>query len=254
MEKTTLESNEWLRELIRQEKGKSFATYTELAEKSGVNQGNLSCFMKDPGDKNRRESMNFDSAWKILKFLGLGLSVANPFIGLPFALAGQTGDTISKSIFRDDMEKMPRISRIGKNAPKEIVQGENLPLIPVLGSTGAGDAVEIFDQTPELWLPVLPQYARHGVVGLIVEGDSMEPTITKGAFVGIIPYDGSISEGGIYLIHRPPFGRTIKRIKMGMDNQLLLVSDNASYPPMPVSDEGYEKIILGRIIWIWQGC
>lgn len=72
MSKAQMEGNEWLRELLRQEKGKSFSTYTELAEKSGVNQGNLSCFMKERGDKNRRETMTFDSAWKILKYLGAG--------------------------------------------------------------------------------------------------------------------------------------------------------------------------------------
>lgn len=150
--------------------------------------------------------------------------------------------------------KVPAIKRIGPNAPLEKIEGENLPPIPVLGHTGAGNAVELFSQEPEFWLPVLPQYFRTGVIGLVVDGDSMEPTIKKGAFVGVVPYDGSINEGGVYLIDRPPFGRIIKRIKMGTDNNLLLISDNPDYPPIHVSEEGYEKIIVGRVIWIWQAC
>lgn len=149
---------------------------------------------------------------------------------------------------------LPTIRRPAPHAPTEKVEGDNLPRIPVVGTTGAGDAVELFNAHPEYWLPVLPQYAKPEVIGLIVEGDSMEPTIHKGAVVGIIPYDGSINEGGIYLVQRPPFGRTIKRIKMGEDERIILHSDNPSYAPTPVPFDGYEKIILGRVIWIWQSC
>lgn len=146
------------------------------------------------------------------------------------------------------------MKRIGDYAPTEKVQGDDLPAIPVLGHTGAGNAVELFSQVAEVWLPVLPQYFKIGMIGLVVDGDSMEPTIHKGAVVGVMPYDGSISEGGIYLVQRPPFGRTIKRIRMGDDGRIELHSDNPLYKPVIVTPEGYEGIIAGRIVWIWQGC
>lgn len=146
------------------------------------------------------------------------------------------------------------MKRAGFYAPLEKVEGEDLPAIPVIGHTGAGDAVELFGMTPEFWLPVLPQYFRAGMIGLVVDGDSMDPTIHKGAVVGIMPYDGSITEGGIYLVHRPPFGRTIKRIRMSDENKIELYSDNPLYKPTIIATEGYEGIIAGRIVWIWQGC
>ena len=149
---------------------------------------------------------------------------------------------------------LPTIKRIGPNAPIEKIEGENLPAIPVLGHTGAGDAIELFGMAPEFWLPVLPQYFRAGMIGLVVDGDSMEPTIHKGAVVGIMPYDGSISEGGIYLVHRPPFGRTIKRIRMGDEDKIELHSDNPIYKPTLVTPEGHEGLIAGKRVWIWQGC
>lgn len=149
-------------------------------------------------------------------------------------------------------EESAVIRRVAPHAPSEIVQGESLPQIPVMGGTGAGDDVEIFQATPAYWIAVLPQYMMHkDIIGLVVHGDSMEPTIHKGAIVGVIPFDGTFNEGGIYLVQRPPFGRTIKRVKL-QDGQLVLMSDNAAYEPDPLPFDGYEKIILGRVMWVWQ--
>ena len=148
--------------------------------------------------------------------------------------------------------RKPVIHRPAPYAPVEVVKGEDLPEIPVIGSTGAGNDVELFNASPSYWINILPQYMRPGLVGLMVEGDSMEPTVHKGAIVGIVPYDGSINEGGIYLVHRPPFGRTIKRIKMDAEGPLVMHSDNASYAPAIIPDEGYEKILMGRVVWVWQ--
>lgn len=151
-------------------------------------------------------------------------------------------------------DSVPTIKRPGPYAPVEKVEGEDLPVIPVMGSTGAGDAVEIFSQTPDYLLPVPERYYRVDMIGLVVDGVSMEPTIQRGAIVGIMPYDGSITEGGIYLIQRPPFGRTIKRIRMGPAGEILLVSDNPDIGPVTLVPEGYEEIIKGRVVWIWQIC
>ncbi len=149
---------------------------------------------------------------------------------------------------------LPSIRRLASHAPTERVEGEDLALIPVHGETGAGHEVEIFSDSPERWLPVLPQYAKPDVVGLVVSGDSMEPTIRKGAVVGIVPYDGTLNEGSVYLIQRPPWGRMLKRVKIGQDGQIVLHSDNDKYEPFSVSYEGYEKLIVGRVVWIWQLC
>lgn len=149
-------------------------------------------------------------------------------------------------------EERAVIRRVAPHAPSEIVRGESLPRIPVMGGTGADDDVEIFQSAPSYWISVLPQYKTNKeTIGLVVYGDSMEPTIHKGAIVGVIPFDGTFNEGGIYLVQRPPFGRTIKRVKL-QGGQLVLLSDNAAYEPAPLPFEGYENIILGRVVWVWQ--
>ncbi len=144
------------------------------------------------------------------------------------------------------------IRRLGANSPVETVGGSSLPTVPVFGSTGAGDACEFWSQEPERQIEVLPQYAKPGCVALRVDGDSMEPTILKGSYVGVVPLNGSVSEGGVYLVNVAPFGRLIKRIRMGEANSIELVSDNRKYPPRSLPLEQYDSVVIGKVAWVWQ--
>ena len=144
------------------------------------------------------------------------------------------------------------IKRLGANSPVEKVAGNGLPTVPVFGCTGAGEPCEFWSQEPERQIEVLPQYAKPGCVALRVDGDSMEPTIQKGAYVGVVPLDGAISEGGVYLVNVAPFGRLIKRIRMGEAGSIELISDNRNYPPRSLPLEQYESVVVGKVVWVWQ--
>ena len=146
----------------------------------------------------------------------------------------------------------PFMRRIGYFSPSEAVRGSGLPTVPVFGSAGAGEACEFWSQEPERRIEVLPQYAKAGCVALRVDGDSMEPTILQGSYVGVVPLDGSISEGGIYLVNVAPFGRLIKRVRAGQGDSIELVSDNRKYPPKLVPLEQYEAVVIGKVVWVWQ--
>jgi len=222
-----MESGKYLRDTISRFKGKKYNTLSELAKNAQISQGNLSSFMKPEGDPGRRENMTFDSAWKILNALGLQLP------GTEYGVA--------------------TIRRIGSNAPSEAVTGESLPTVPVYGSAGAGAPTELFSGEPEMFLQVLPQYMRPGMGAFMVDGDSMEPTIKRGAYVGVVEFSGDFSEGGIYLVHVPHFGRVIKRIRMSASGAIMLHSDNAAYDPMPLPHEDCDKNVLGKVVWVWQG-
>lgn len=154
----------------------------------------------------------------------------------------------------DYIPNVPTIRRPGCNAPTEQVEGDALPTVPVYGTTGAGAATELFTGEPETLIQVLPQYNLPDVAAFCVDGDSMEPTIMKGSYVGVVPFSGNISEGGIYLVNMPPFGRVIKRIRMGASGSIELHSDNKVYQPIPLPFEGYEEIVKGKVVWIWQLC
>ena len=59
-------------------------------------------------------------------------------------------------------------------------------------------------------------------------------------------------EGGVYLVDIPPFGRVIKRLKIGDEDTLELISDNPAYPPKRLPIEQREKVVVGRVVWVWQ--
>lgn len=211
-------------ELLREAIRKSGKSQAEIFRQTGVQQASISRFV------NEGQGLSASNAIKITNFLG------------------------GRVHFPDIGPTAPIIRRPGPNAPAEFVEGEQLPTVPVYGVTGAGTAAELFSGTPETLIQVLPQYNLPGVVALCVDGDSMEPTIKRGSYVGVVPFTGDISEGGIYLVHMPPFGRVIKRIRMGAGGAIELHSDNEVYKPIPLSYDGYEKVILGKVAWIWQLC
>ena len=61
-----MDANDFLKDVISRAMGSKFKTYSELAKMAGVNQGNLSSFMKG----KVRQNITFETAWKILDTLG----------------------------------------------------------------------------------------------------------------------------------------------------------------------------------------
>lgn len=221
-----MESGNFLRDIIQRSKGIKYNTLSELAELAKVNQGNLSSFMKPDGDPKRRENMTFDSAWKILNVLGIAIP--------------------------NEQKSMATIHRMGAHSPVETVEGDTLTSIPVVGEAGAGTPSEFFSCTPESWLPVLPLYFLPDVRAFKVIGDSMEPTIMKGSYVGVVPFSGRLTEGGIYLVDDHDFGMVVKRVRKDRSGTIMLFSDNPSWEPIPMPYEGYDHIIAGEVCWVWQ--
>lgn len=145
----------------------------------------------------------------------------------------------------------PTIRRMGTYSPVEFVEGE-LISVPVFEKAGAGPAMDFFSATPDTVIRVPKKYGIHDVAAIEVTGDSMEPIIHKGAHVGVIPLDGDLQEGNIYLCRRPPFGLLVKRVLMGNNGQILLRSENPKYPDQTVEYNEYEQFIVGRVVWVLQ--
>lgn len=146
----------------------------------------------------------------------------------------------------------PTIRRIGENSPVEKNAGAGLHPVPLMGETGAGAPQELFSGTSDTVVQILPQYYQADMIALTVRGDSMEPTIKNGAVVGIAPLTEDITEGGIYLVSIPCFGRVVKRLKLSKEGKLLLYSDNPRYDPLAVDPAEQEKTVLGQVVWVLQ--
>ena len=149
--------------------------------------------------------------------------------------------------------QVPVIQRIGSNAPQEECSGDCLQPVPVLLQVGAGNPVDDIWQAPvNRQIPVLPRYYRADLRAFEVTGDSMEPTIKRGAIVGVVPYDGVLQEGGIYLCRVPAFGLVVKRVQPNGAGGVTLISENPAYSPATISAAEYDQIIVGKVLWCWQ--
>jgi transcriptional regulator with XRE-family HTH domain len=82
----------------------------------------------------------------------------------------------------------------------------------------------------------------------IVNDDSMFPTITIGATIYIDKSDKKIKEGGVFAVefndHIVP-----RRIQCGLNNSVMLVSDNPRFAPLNVPSDQVENLnIVGKVV------
>ena len=225
-----MESGNYLREAITRLKGKKYNNLSELAQKANINQGNLSAFMKEKGEPGRRETMTFDSAWKILNVLGLPL----PSLDAP----------------------NPSIRRANANAPVEKVGGSNLKTINVYAVAGAGPAVSVGELEPLFQVTAPPDYFRRSDYAIVVDGHSMEPLIAHGSIVGVKLHAPFVANE-LYVARIPYEGLVIKRV--GVDraaNEFVFKSENPNkenYPDFRLNIDEAEGIIVGRVVWVMWG-
>lgn len=124
--------------------------------------------------------------------------------------------------------------------------------VPVYVVTGAGMNMDMGETDPPRMLPVPKNYCRHDVFAVEFSGNTMEPEITDGSFVGVEVWNGQLEEGIAYLMLRPPFGYTVKRVIKGENDGLFFTSDNPSEWELPVPVETYRGTIKGKIVWTWK--
>lgn len=225
-----MESGNYLRSIITGLKGKKFETYSELAQLANINQGNLSSFMKQDGDPKRRETMTFDSAWKILTALGIKLPTL-------------------------DAEEAV-IRRPFPNSPIERADLENSVEINVYALAGAGPGFELEESEALATIRIPPDYAMRCDCALMVKGDSMTWTIKNGAVVGVMRKNFDFISGEVYAVRLPYEGLSIKRVIVdAAAGEYIIRSDNPDkekYPDRRLPITEYDGIILGRVVWVWQ--
>ena len=115
--------------------------------------------------------------------------------------------------------------------------------VPLLGAVGAGipkAAYEEYDEFIETYTDA--DYA------LMVDGDSMSPTILRGD-VALIRVQPDVDDGQIAAVLMDD-SAVIKRITH-IPNGLILISDNQAYPPRMVTASEFDTIkILGKVFRI----
>lgn len=188
---------------------------TELADKAGISQPNLSEFVN-----GNRKSMNLETAWKILSVLGLEV--------------------------RPKQEEI--LSRI-QNLP------EGLTALPVYAVAGAGPAWDDEESEPKFFIAVPVQYLSRDISTLLVSGESMSPTILDNAVVGVNRDSAEVIQGKIYAVRLPYEGIVVKRLYLDHGKKcFILRSDNKNgeFPDIEISFDEGDSFIYGRVEWILQ--
>ncbi len=134
----------------------------------------------------------------------------------------------------------------------------NLPFYEVKASAGDGTLVESEDQThlisfqPE-WLNKEIRVNLNDVFLMLVDGDSMYPTLKNGAMIMVNRNLNGVSDG-IYVM-RHDQNLLVKRLQSLPGGIIKVKSDNNMYEPWEINKKhlnGRDIELIGRVVWSGQ--
>jgi phage repressor protein C with HTH and peptisase S24 domain len=134
----------------------------------------------------------------------------------------------------------------------------NLPFYAISASAGGGALVEVEEQAnlisfePE-WLNKEIGVNPNDVFLMLVDGDSMYPTLKNGAMIMVNKHFNGLCDG-IYVM-RHEQNLLVKRLQMLPNGIIKVKSDNNLYEPWEINKEnldGTDIEIIGRVVWSGQ--
>lgn len=142
-----------------------------------------------------------------------------------------------------------------EDLPEERVADDYLAVPLVEGRVAAGAGAVAWDRIMSLVWVYRPEVGRRrNLVAIKVWGDSMQPTVPHEAII-IIDRDQRWPQGNrhaIWAVRTGPEGDlAIKRLQR-VDGILLLMSDNPDHAPMVAWTTDFDKLVVGRVIWMWR--
>lgn len=205
-------------------------------------------------------------------------------------LTGVSGDTIKqyelgriKTVGLDNLEKIINTDQlhkytlwlvsdkiepeVGQISPSELKSGVytppekrhiNLPFYEVSASAGAGLLAEVEEQPRTVsfepyWLRNEIGVCPNNVFLMLVEGDSMQPTLKNGSMI-MVDRDVDNLSDGIYVM-RYDNNLLVKRLQMLPGGIIRVKSDNSMYDPWEITRpqlDGEELALIGRVVWTGQ--
>lgn len=114
---------------------------------------------------------------------------------------------------------------------------------------GGGDEVgceyEWLNLDKTMLASMFPTLNHKNLESIRAVGDSMEPSIKDGSIVFFDKSDKNIQKTGIFVL-RAQDALFIKRVALGVDGMVELISENAIYPVQRVAPQ--ELFIIGRVL------
>jgi len=133
-----------------------------------------------------------------------------------------------------------------------------LPFYEVSASAGSGLLAEVEEQPKTIsfepnWLRSEVGVCPTNVFLMLVEGDSMQPTLKNGSMIMVNKDVDNLSDG-IYVM-RYDNNLLVKRLQMLPGGIIRVKSDNSMYDPWEITKsqlDGEELALIGRVVWTGQ--
>ena len=155
-----------------------------------------------------------------------------------------------------DFLPTPTIRRLGPLSPKVNAEAGETATVNVYALAGAGPAHELIESEPICSIKAPVSFAASADYALKVDGESMYPTIKKGAVVGVSS-DKQFRQNEIFAVNIPYEGVTIKRVSIDhVHGEYVLRSDNPDkekYSDFRIVVSEVPNLLAGRVVWVWQG-
>ncbi len=211
-------------------------TQVELAEVLGIRQSSIS-------DAKRRNSVPADWYLKLFEQYGL-----NPdwlkFGQGPMYLKGEGGYQPYDG---------PAALSLREEAAQYAEPESKSVVVTVHSMQSESDTHETFEPKPISKLAVPKSLAPDSILVVRMDGSSMEPSVRRGAYVGVDQAKRNIVSGEIFGVFIPHAGLSLKRVFLDADNnRLILRSENHAHPEMYLPMDSHHERILGRAVWVIQ--
>jgi len=133
-----------------------------------------------------------------------------------------------------------------------------LPFYEVSASAGVGLLAEVEERPRTIsfepyWLRNEIGVCPNNVFLMMVEGDSMQPTLKNGSMIMVNRDVDNLSDG-IYVM-RYDENLLVKRLQMLPGGIIRVKSDNSMYDPWEITKsqlDGIELALIGRVVWTGQ--
>ena len=124
-------------------------------------------------------------------------------------------------------------------------------VVPVSTMAGANKDGATWEPKPVEEISMPESFCRPKLLVVKVDSASMEPVITRGAFVGIDCDLRDHPDGDLCAVHFPHQGLTIRRVFLQGDT-FLLKAENDKYSDLTIPASEMAERTVGRVIWVLQ--
>ncbi|MGE4554500.1 MAG: S24 family peptidase [Desulfovibrionaceae bacterium] len=123
-------------------------------------------------------------------------------------------------------------------------------LVPVSSMAGKGSG-QTWKPQPVDDISIPESFYKDNLQVVLVDNKSMDPIITRGAFVGIDTMQCQHPDGDLCAVYFPHQGLLIRRVYFQND-QFVLRAENGEFEPLTVPASEMDKRTVGRVIWVLQ--